>query len=519
VSTNVVPIALRALVPLSASGGSFSGEATGGNGRDGWGQTEDFEFDVPAGTPALTVDVAGPAGSTIDGIPIDPQGNTPGFAETRDPNTGDATTALESVVLNPQPGLWTYVVAIYNNASGLAVQAPFTGTISLGAPDTVTPSAVPQSASTFIAPGASVNATVKIQNTSAVPLAASVDPRLNSIGSVPLTVTYPSGSSMQLPSLFGNSTVIVPPDTAQLNSTMQTTVGAGADFSLGWEGCCAEQASGASSASGAASLSIGSVPASITISPGPWYVTPNLLGPFASPTAISGTATFTVAAETLRFDPNVTSSTGDPWLSANSASAPNYSPLAISPGSSGTIDLTFSPPASTPAGTVVSGVLNVETFDSSLDQGTTFAQVPYEYTVGTAATAPAGPTTTTTATTTTVTGTTGSEKPDRATVKKLTVKGTAAVVSIACQGSAGTSCSLTLKLLRGKGRKAKVVGSLTVKVRAGLTSKLTVRLTKATVRLVARQPGHKLKLTLTVAQSNPGKKPTTLTTRTITFRS
>lgn len=104
-------------------------------------------------------------------------------------------------------------------------------------------------------------------------------------------------------------------------------------------------------------------------------------------------------------------------------------------------------------------------------------------------------------------------------MKKLTVKGTAVAVSVACQGSARTTCALTLKLLRGKGKHAKVVGSLKAKVRAGLTSKLTVRLTKATVRLLAHQPRHTLKLTLAIDQSNLGKRPTTLTTRTVTFRS
>ena len=41
-----IPVTLRTLVPLSGSGGSFTGTLTGGNGRAGGSPTQTFAFDV-----------------------------------------------------------------------------------------------------------------------------------------------------------------------------------------------------------------------------------------------------------------------------------------------------------------------------------------------------------------------------------------------------------------------------------------------------------------------------------------
>jgi hypothetical protein len=93
-----------------------------------------------------------------------------------------------------------------------------------------------------------------------------------------------------------------------------------------------------------------------------WAPTPAEIGPFASaPTAepYSTSATLT----TLGFDHNVTSSTGNWWdYVLNGGRQPRS--LFLLPGQSGTIDLTFTAPSGA-AGTTVSGVIPVETFETN----------------------------------------------------------------------------------------------------------------------------------------------------------
>ena len=80
-------------------------------------------------------------------------------------------------------------------------------------------------------------------------------------------------------------------------------------------------------------------------------------------------------ARTKAFDPAVASSTGDVWP----RSGP-FTPLALAPGQSGSIAVTITPSA--PAGTVVRGVLEVDTFDPLTSSGDQAALLPYEYRVG-----------------------------------------------------------------------------------------------------------------------------------------
>jgi hypothetical protein len=68
---------MRSLVRLDNNGGSFSGTLIGGNGRGAApGQESTFDFDVPAGKPALGVTVTFPddAGTQLIGVLVDPDG-------------------------------------------------------------------------------------------------------------------------------------------------------------------------------------------------------------------------------------------------------------------------------------------------------------------------------------------------------------------------------------------------------------------------------------------------------------
>lgn len=73
-------------------------------------------------------------------------------------------------------------------------------------------------------------------------------------------------------------------------------------------------------------------------------------------------------------------SSGDVWaLSVNPAAS--YTPLSLDPGESGTITLTTITPTA-PKGTVVRGLLAVDTFNLFTDSGDELSTIPYGYRVG-----------------------------------------------------------------------------------------------------------------------------------------
>ena len=94
---------------------------------------------------------------------------------------------------------------------------------------------------------------------------------------------------------------------------------------------------------------------------------------------VTGATNMVAVAIANAFDGAITSSTGDAWALAVNASAP-YKPLTLAPGQSGTITLTITPNA--PKGTVVSGFIAVDTFNSATTSGDELINIPYSYTVG-----------------------------------------------------------------------------------------------------------------------------------------
>src|SRR5262249_15467104 len=52
-----IPIVLRALVPITSSGGSFAGTLTGGGSYLAFGQEFTYQFNVPVGEPSLNVGI------------------------------------------------------------------------------------------------------------------------------------------------------------------------------------------------------------------------------------------------------------------------------------------------------------------------------------------------------------------------------------------------------------------------------------------------------------------------------
>jgi hypothetical protein len=93
-----------------------------------------------------------------------------------------------------------------------------------------------------------------------------------------------------------------------------------------------------------------------------------------------------MTANAKAFDANASSSTGDLWqISTNPAAS--FSPLSLSPGQSGVIDVTITPSGA--RGTVVRGHMYVDDYNSDVPPtvvdtltGNELAAIPYEYRVG-----------------------------------------------------------------------------------------------------------------------------------------
>jgi hypothetical protein len=111
------------------------------------------------------------------------------------------------VALAPQVGVWRYVVAVTVPADGSAAEGIYGGTVRPSSPDTVTTTNVPDSTSTFVAPGATTRGTIGVANRGATNQLVFVDPRSQSLVQIPLAVDYGAGDSVALPFLGGEQPV------------------------------------------------------------------------------------------------------------------------------------------------------------------------------------------------------------------------------------------------------------------------------------------------------------------------
>jgi hypothetical protein len=535
----VVPVALRALVALSAGGqGTFSGTAEG-DGLGTFGPTGDIEgsngvttydFDVPAGAPALTAGVSLPGNTTtpMSGYLVDPQGET---LSTSDNAIADAdgtvsgySPTVQNVVLAPQAGLWRYVVGIALAAGGSADEGTYNGTVTLSSPDAITTANVPDSTSTFVAPGATTQATIDVANGGATNQLVFADPRSRTLAQVPLAVNYlAGGDSVPLPYTGADPPVsfVVPPDTTALTaSTQALTAGgqplAGAAFDFVLRSGNPDVGSSVSDAvTGTSTATLGVNPTVPQIAQGKWLLTPSLDGPFGDAATVpTGTATASVLADTLGFDTSVTGSTGDYWLKTIDSSA-SAAGLSLAPGAGGQISVSFTPNASTPVGTVVSGTLYIDDYFTDRPSGDQLAAVPYTYTVGTAP-----PATTSPPATTPAPSAPGpppaSPKPKRAiatgiraTAKRLST-GVAALrlpLNATCASSAHGRCRVSVTAtvpgtLAGSRRRTLTIGSGSLTVAAGHSAIAHLKLTTRGIKLLRAR--HTLTVTLHVGIKTPG---------------
>lgn len=382
-----VPVTLRSLVPTPSPSSTFTGTLTGGNGRQAsTGQTAYYQVQIPDNTAALNVEVS------------TPNADNSFLAELIDPGTGEAaSTAANSLlsvsgsgtdsftpeqgaqlhVVAPDAGLWTLVVDFYNQVSGTAVSQPFTVSMT-STPVGVTETGLPASASTSLPVGRPLTVPVTVTNSGTSPEEYFVDARLESSTSLPLAAV--DGDTLAVPVTGAPAEYLVPSHTTGLTATVTAPAPVFFDF---WSLFGDPDIASSSPFEG---KTAGGSLTSAAVAPGIWGVTPFQKGPDGPGGVKSVTATTSLTATTLAFDPAVSSPTGDLWAESTNPSAP-FTPYLVQPGQSVTIPVTITP---TTPGSVVSGVLYVD--DASLvdavpfglpsgisPQSSDVAAIPYQY--------------------------------------------------------------------------------------------------------------------------------------------
>jgi len=362
-----IPIVVRALVPVTASGGTFSGTLTGGADSFNAGQEFTYQFNMPAGQPSLNLGVRLPDPDYgLEGFLIDPNGEPLDAQTTANDGLAPGPT-MQFFHGSPAPGRWTLVLLVALPVNGARLSEPFSGALSFTTPS-VTSSGIPNSASTVLPAGQPVTATITVTNTGNISKDFFADPRLN--GKVPQLLLGSGVNNVTLPlSLTAQPNWLVPTNTNALTVGAQGTAPITMDVS--WAFGDPDFLGLSSGDNSIAAL------AAPEIAPGAWFGIPEATGPFTSGT--TATVNLGAVANTNPFDSAVTSTSGDVWAQSVDATA-TYTPLTLAPGQTGTITLTITPSAA--KGTVVRGFIGVDTFNLSTASGDELVNIPYTYTVG-----------------------------------------------------------------------------------------------------------------------------------------
>jgi subtilisin family serine protease len=366
-----IPVVLRALVPLTSVGGSFSGTLTGGGANFNAGQEFTYQFKVPAGEPSLNVGVTlADSNYNLEGFLVDPHGEPLDAQSNAQFDASDNFLGFGKTMQffrgTPAAGVWTLVLLDAGPGDGAHLSEPLTGAISFTAPS-VTSSGIPNSSKTVLPAGQPVTATITITNTGNIRKDFFADPRLSS--RTPQELLGSDVNKVPLPlSLREQPNWLVPPGTSELDVAAQGTVPITMDVS--WAFGDPDVLGTSSGNSSAATLKASE------IAPGFFFGLPEATGPFT--TGTNGTVNLAAVADTYPFDPAASASSGDVWDFSVNPNA-SYTPLSLGPGQTGTITVTFTPTA--PAGTVVHGFLGVDTFNLVTDAGDELINIPYTYKV------------------------------------------------------------------------------------------------------------------------------------------
>jgi len=376
-----IPIVLRALVPVTSQGGSFtgfiSGDDTPGFSTAGGGQEVTYQFEVPPGEPSLNIGInLRHPDDVLEGALIAPFGESLDLQSTANDANAPGST-MQFFERTPAPGLWTVTLITFAPLDGVHLRMPFTGTISFTAP-AVTSSGLPDSPGTVLPAGQPVTATVNVTNTGNIAKDYFADPRLDGLAPMQLLgTTVVNGNSYTQPQLSVpepmppnvNPHWLVPTDTSALIGIATATLPISFDMNAD-DNDPEEQ--GVSF--GDNSVATHAAP---ELSVGQEWNAPEPMCPCSGP--VTGSSNLVALAIGNQFDSAVSSSTGDVWAQTVNASAP-YTPMTLAPGQSGTITLTITPNA--PKGTVVSGFIAVDTYNQATSSGDELINIPYTYTVG-----------------------------------------------------------------------------------------------------------------------------------------
>jgi hypothetical protein len=389
-----IPVTIRTLVNL-ATGGTFSGVLTGGNGRGAVGQDNYYSFNVPAGAPAITAKVllsSNPGfGNYVGAYLVSPDGNALGFGQNYAINS-PVSKAVAATVVAPAGGQWTLIVDFAEPTPGVAVSDPFTGSVSLTPGATVSAGPLPAT----ITKGTMTTLPVTITNKTGAVEDFFFDARLTTSGAMtlaPVTPSLSAGSNTSVLPLSANSTpsyYFVPSHTSWLAVSQTSTVPATTEFSL----VTGDPDRGpAGLAKGSMCGSAGTLtykPGGGVVAIGEWMASPTECGPFKS-LAKAGKATDKVTATTRAFDTQVSAKFDGVTLSdfmkvAQSASAAvNFSSLELGPGETAVVDIAIKPTAA--PGTKVTGTLYVDSVQTAVPpygqpEASEIASLGYSYTVG-----------------------------------------------------------------------------------------------------------------------------------------
>ncbi|HEY6494714.1 MAG TPA: S8 family serine peptidase [Trebonia sp.] len=398
-----IPVVVRSLIDV-ASGGHFTGDLTGGNGRGALGTGVYYQFTVPAGTKAVRAEINlrdNPGiGNLVGSYLVGPNGNVEGYGENTDQagaQVGLTDRTLAATAVDPEAGRWTLIMAFAQPVAGTEVSDPYTGDVDFNPAGTIGPEK-PLPHGTTLAPGKAVTVPVKIINESNAPQDYFLDPRLDTATTMTLAPVVPgpttplaAGSaktSLPISATATTALYFVPSLTSSIAVRQTSTRPAMTDLATAFGGdpdvgipglskgpLCGTSASAAYTPSGG------------TVTSGLWEPAPTECGPYAK-AASAATATDTLTVTTPGFDPGVTVSTGDVQQLARGAAAGNAGlsgAVEVQPGASAIVTVTFRPAGQ--AGSVVNGTLYLDTLQNGVPvygqlAGDVVTALPYSYKVG-----------------------------------------------------------------------------------------------------------------------------------------
>jgi hypothetical protein len=357
-----IPVTLRTLVHTSASGGSFQGTLTGGNGRAGvQAQANFYTFNVPKGASNIHADIhlATDPNDVLTGYLIDPSGQNLGYSTNVTENAKGNPVSTRSVDLyhaRPAPGRWVIALQWANPVSGLELREGFTGTIGFGK----LPISGNLPAGAKLTKGKTFTYHVTIHNSGKAPEAYFLDPRLHTTqkltlpnqnpGATAASLTLPLPASVTVNSIQGPPFpyYLVPTETSQISESLTGSAPVNFDSSYFPGDPDLEGTQSGNSAH----LTFSNA----EVSPGLWTLNPSEVGPYTTTGAPTVTASATFKAVTKAFDPAVSSSTGDVWKAVEGMGTASF--VYIPAGGSRTITVHIK--AGGAHGSTHSGILYVD---------------------------------------------------------------------------------------------------------------------------------------------------------------